>query len=82
MEEMGMMERFTHQANLFVTKPEDGEHFCGQVRSLLEEYRESCQGGITRLPEGDYAVRLFGWRAQVLEEVSEKILMLLRKNPV
>lgn len=82
MEETGMMEEFTHQANLFVTKPEDGETFCEEVRNLLEDERKNCQGGITRLAEGDYAVRLFGWRGQVLEELSNKILGLLRKNPV
>ena len=82
MEETGMMEGFTHQANLFVTKPEDGEAFCEEVRNLLEDERKNCQGGITRLAEGDYAVRLFGWRGQVLEELSDKILRLLRKNPV
>lgn len=82
MEETGMMEGFTHQANLFVTKPEDGEAFCEEVRKLLEDERKNCQGGITRLAEGDYAVRLFGWRGQVLEELSDKILRLLRKNPV
>ena len=60
MEETGMMEGFTHQANLFVTKPEDGEAFCEEVRKLLEDERKNCQGGITRLTEGDYAVRLFG----------------------
>ena len=82
MEETGMMEEFTHQANLFVTKPEDGEAFCEEVRNLLEDERKNCQGGIARLTEGDYAVRLFGWRGQVLEELSDKILRLLRKNPV
>lgn len=82
MEETGMMEGFTHQANLFVTKPEDGEAFCEEVRKLLEDERKNCQGGITRLTEGDYAVRLFGCRGQVLEELSDKILRLLRKNPV
>lgn len=46
MEETGMMEGFTHQANLFVTKPEDGEAFCEEVRKLLEDERKNCQGGI------------------------------------
>lgn len=78
MEETGMMEGFTHQANLFVTKPENGETFCEEVRNLLEEHRENCQGGITRLAEGDYAVRLFGWRGQVLEDISNEILHVLR----
>lgn len=58
------------------------EAFCEEVRKLLEDERKNCQGGITRLTEGDYAVRLFGWRGQVLEELSDKILRLLRKNPV
>lgn len=62
--------------------PMHGEAFCEEVRKLLEDERKNCQGGITRLTEGDYAVRLFGWRGQVLEELSDKILRLLRKNPV
>ena len=43
MKETGMMEGFTHQANLFVTKPEDGEAFCEEVRKLLEDERKNCQ---------------------------------------
>lgn len=62
--------------------PMHGEAFCEEVRKLLEDERKNCQGGITRLTEGDYAVRLFGWRGQVLEELSDKILRLLRKKPV
>ena len=44
------------------------------VTDLLENTSD-ITGGITRLPQGDLAVRILGKRGQVLEELSQKILL-------
>lgn len=43
-----------------------------QIWAILETEPE-CEGGVTRLAQGDLAVRVFGNRAQKLQEVAEKI---------
>ena len=72
MEGMGMFESYTHLANLFLTAPACSEKFEENVRELLKE-TEGTEGGLTRLSEGDYAVRILGRRAQDLEQISQKI---------
>lgn len=84
MEGIGMYEGYTHMANLFFTgicnKKEafgdsasaSSEDMKEKIWEILEEDPE-CEGGITRLSQGDYAVRIFGNRAQKLQEITEKI---------
>ena len=71
---MGMYESYTHLACIFLTPPEDPESFVSKVTALLENTSD-ITGGITRLPQGDLAVRILGRRGQVLEELSQKILL-------
>ena len=72
MEGMGMYESYTHLANLFLTAPEGPAEFEKKVRELLDGEKET-EGGITRISDGDFAVRILGRRAQELEKISQKI---------
>ena len=82
MDGMGMFEQYTHLASLFISRPKQGEAFARQVYDLLQEAEEQgkagsqplVEGGITALSDGDYAVRIFGVRAQTLEKLKEKIM--------
>ena len=74
MDSMGMYESYTHLACIFLTPPEDPESFVSKVTALLENTSD-ITGGITRLPQKDLAVRILGRRGQVLEELSQKILL-------
>lgn len=82
MDGMGMFENYTHLANIFVSRPSDPSSFAEQTYSLIEDYTEQprhdtpIEGCLTELSDGDYAVRIFGMRAQVLEELKEKIMAL------
>lgn len=82
MDGMGMFEDYTHLANIFVSRPVDAASFKEQTYRLLQDYEETprhdtkIEGCLTELSDGDYAVRIFGMRAQVLEEVKEKIMTL------
>lgn len=49
-----------------------------QIWAILEAETE-CEGGVTRLAQGDLAVRVFGNRAQKLQEVAEKIKTCWKK---
>ena len=42
------------------------------IWEILEQEPE-CDGGVTKLVQNDLAVRIFGQRAQKLQEVAEKI---------
>ena len=73
---MGMYEGFTHLANIFVTKPANAPDFAKHVYELLQ-HSENITGGITSLSSGDFAIRIFGHRAQVLEQLTKQIFALL-----
>lgn len=80
MEGLGLFECFTHMANLFLSCPSgSGDLPSSAVSGLQEqiwsilESQDICQGGVTRLAKGDLAVRIFGKRAQVLQEMAEQI---------
>ena len=74
---LGMYEGYTHLANIFLSAS------FGDLREpvwdMLERETE-CEGGVTLLPGGDLAVRIFGNRAQILEEAAERIKGLARKG--
>lgn len=72
---IGMFEGYTHMANLFLSAIRDeakSMEFTDKIWELLEKETD-CDGGITRLAEGDFAVRIFGHRAQQLQNLAEKI---------
>ncbi len=74
MEGLGMYEGYSHMANIFLTGGADG--YTGELQEkiwgILEE-NPDCEGGVSQLASGDLAVRIFGNRAQVLQEIAEKI---------
>ena len=76
MEEIGMYEGYTHLASLFLSAGPD-KGWEEEIASFLEEKQE-CEGAITQLTYGDFAVRIFGMRSQVLEEAAEWILKSYR----
>lgn len=78
MEGMGMYEAYTHLANIFISIPQNPDEFSSQVYKLLQSYPETdITGGITKLSAGDFAIRIFGHRAQVLEQLTKQIFTLL-----
>ena len=70
MEGLGMYEGYTHMANIFLSLP--GEEVREKIWEILEDEPE-CDGGVTGLVHGDLAVRIFGHRAQKLQEITEKV---------
>lgn len=72
MEGMGMYEGYSHMANIFLSVQREKEDLQERIWEILEEEPE-CEGGVTRLAQGDLAVRIFGRRAQKLQELAEKI---------
>lgn len=81
MEGLGMYEGYSHLANIFLTgcMGETGAFEAEKTRELQEkiwgiiESAADCDGGVSRLASGDLAVRIFGNRAQVLQEIAAKI---------
>lgn len=70
MEGMGMYEGYTHMANIFLSSLD--EDIQEEIWNILDN-EEEVDGGVTRLSQGDLAVRIFGKRAQKLQEIAEKI---------
>lgn len=74
---LGMYEGYTHLANIFLSAS------FGDLRESIWEMIEKeteCEGGVTLLPGGDLAVRIFGNRAQLLEKAAAQIKGLARKG--
>ena len=80
MEGVGMYEGYSHLANLFITAAafdaEKAAQLQEKIWATIEAYSE-CEGGVTRLAAGDLAVRIFGNRAQKLQQIAEKIKSFL-----
>ena len=72
MEGIGMYEGYTHMANLFLSRSEHADALLNEIRELLASDPE-IDGGATTLSCGDLAVRIFGFRAQKLQQMAEKI---------
>lgn len=70
MEGIGFYEGYSHMANIFITMPKEGIQDC--IWSILEQEKH-CDGGVTRLAQGDLAIRVFGNRGQKLQEIAERI---------
>ena len=66
---LGLYEGYTHLANIFLSAS------FGDIREEIWELfeKEEYEGGVTLLSGGDLAVRIFGNRAQMLQEAAEKI---------
>lgn len=71
---LGMYEGYSHMGNIFMTASyfEGVEDVEERFLSLLE--RDDLEGGFTRLASGDYVMRLFANRAQVLEAFVEDLV--------
>ena len=78
MKEIGLYEGYTHILNLFISRLPQGEEFFDFAQELLKS-REGAEGGITRLEDGDFAIRALAHRAQILEEISNLLFLLIRK---
>ena len=78
MKEIGLYEGYTHILNLFISRLPQGEEFFDFAQELLKS-REGAEGGITRLEDGDFAIRALAYRAQILEEISNLLFLHIRK---
>lgn len=82
MEEIGMYEGYTHMANLFLAgffdSSEKNSRLQEEIWVLLENSAE-IDGGVTRLSSNDFAVRIFGMRAQKLQQTAEGIKEIYEK---
>lgn len=78
MKEIGLYEGYTHILNLFISRLPQGEEFFDFAQELLKS-REGAEGGITRLEDGDFAIRALAHRAQILEEISNLLFLHIRK---
>lgn len=74
MESIGMYEGYSHLANIFLTKPQE-ENVQEMINNIVQN-EQQCEGKVTRLSQGDLAVRIVGNRAQKLQEISDKIKSL------
>jgi urease accessory protein len=84
MESLGMYEGYSHMPNIFLSGCVDEDaafdrgktsELQGKIWEFLEAEKD-CDGGVSMLVSGDLAVRVFGNRAQVLQEIAEKIKAL------
>ena len=77
MEGIGMYEGYTHMANLFMSKTNNIDE--EKIWQVLDEEPE-IDGGITHLATGDLVLRIFGYRAQKLQKIAEKIKKIYEKE--
>ena len=72
MEKIGMYEGYSHMASIFLSAG-PGLEWQEKAAWIMEQTKE-IEGAVTRLACGDYAVRMFGMRAQILQETAAQIL--------
>ena len=72
MEAVGMFEGHSHLANLLLFGMKVDEEKKNQIRGMFENDPEIC-GGLSMTAYGDTVIRIFGDRAQKLQEVCEEI---------
>lgn len=72
MERIGMYEGYSHMANIFLSVSAKSTEQQEKIWEILEKETE-CEGGVTCLSQGDLAVKIFGNRAQILQETAEEI---------
>lgn len=76
MDGFGMYEGYSHMGNIFMTQSYF-ENFPDVEESLLKLLdRDDLEGGFTRLVSGDYVMRLFANRAQILENFVEEVVQM------
>ena len=73
MEGIGMYEGYSHMANIFLSASISQPEIQEKITEIMDTEQE-CEGGATRLAYGDLAVRIFGNRAQKLQQIAERIL--------
>lgn len=71
MEGIGMYEGYTHMANLFLSRTKYADTLLNEIREILD--------GDPEIDGGDLAVRIFGHRAQKLQQTAEKIKTVYEK---
>lgn len=72
----GMYEGYSHMGNLFMTQSYF-RSFPNVEESFLKLLaRNDLEGGFTRLASGDYVMRVFANRAQILEDFVEEIVQM------
>lgn len=72
MEEVGMFEGHSHLANLLLFGIKIDEERKSQIREMFEDDPEIC-GGLSTTAYGDTVIRIFGDRAQKLQEICARI---------
>lgn len=73
MEGIGMYEGYTHMANLFLSKIWNKSMELQEKIWQILDTESEIDGGVTCLTTGDLVLRIFGYRAQKLQQVAEKI---------
>jgi len=74
---MGLLEGYTHQGSLFIADGEiDLNRLTDEIMHLLEDH----EAGITRISSQLVAVRIVGYKAEVLFELFKKISMLYKNH--
>lgn len=70
----GFYEGYTHIANIFLSRT-DTESDAERKENIWQilEAEPECEGGVTSLCQRDLVIRIFGKRAQKLQELAEKI---------
>ena len=74
-----MYEGYSHLANLFITTSNLGSERTAELQEkiwAIIDADSECEGGVTRMAEGDLAVRIFGSRAQKLQQLADEIKSL------
>jgi urease accessory protein len=77
MESIGMYEGYSHMATIFLSSldEQDAKELQNQTWEILQNEHD-CETAVTRLAYGDLAIRIFGNRAQRLQEIASKIKCL------
>ena len=71
------LQTLTHMANLFLSKINNIDE--EKIWQILDEDPE-IDGGVTHLTTGDLVLRIFGYRAQKLQGVAEKIKKIYERK--
>lgn len=66
-------------ANLFLSRTEYADTLLNEIREILDGDPE-IDGGATTLSGGDLAVRIFGHRAQKLQQTAEKSKLCMKTS--
>ncbi|MDR7855237.1 urease accessory protein UreD [Tissierella sp.] len=76
--EIGMLENYTHLANILIFNFDLSETIISEIRDIIEQ--NNVDGGVSYTWSKDVVIRILGFNSQSLERISERIIKTIEEG--